>query len=370
MPSVNRNYCKNHPTIETTWMCVECGSEFCDNCVKPVEHYYVRTAICPKCKGRCEDFKAEAENLRQSQEEAKKNKRKAIIRYAVFSLLAIPFVFDVIRWLPPFFTTELKFLLLLIAALWFGPLRNIDIIYKLGSLLYFGWLAHPILVAALLLGGSSSKMGHLLFYTPVKYLAESILIGVGFFVVEEISGFISRIYYSKDQISVSKFGVKGWVLSTFSLTVVISLIVFGVIKLIPEQKEDDVTQIKKLTYKIAEEMAKEDIDRSKVMKLEEAFNEKLNKLNPQTKGNETEEMLNSLLEPYRTLTLNEAWQHYEKGREKLGDDMVWVKHLKTNIFDRDFRNYKTVAEVIEKGTPFSKYYLYVHLKYVPLDGSR
>lgn len=56
-------------------------------------------------------------------------------------------------------------------------------------------------------------------------------------------------------------------------------------------------------------MAKEDIDRSKVMKLEGALDEKLNKLNPQVKGNETEEMLNSLLEPYRTLTLNEVWQH-------------------------------------------------------------
>ncbi len=259
---------------------------------------------------------------------------------------------------------------MLVAALLFGPLRNIDIIYKLGSLLYFGWLAQPILVVALLLGGSSSRMGHLLFHTPIKYLAESILIGVVFYVVEKISGFISRIYYGKDQIPVSKFGVKGWVLSSLSLTVVISLIVFGVIKLIPEQKEDEVTQIKKLAYRIAEEMAKEDIDKSKVMKLEVALGEKLNKLNPQTRGNETEEMLNSLLEPYRTLTLNEAWQHYEKGREKLGDDMVWVRHLKTNIFDRDYKNYKTVQEVIEKGTPFSKYYLYVHLKYVSLGESR
>jgi len=57
MKSANKNYCKNHPDSETTWRCTECGSEFCESCVKPVESYFTKTAVCPECKGRCEDFK-------------------------------------------------------------------------------------------------------------------------------------------------------------------------------------------------------------------------------------------------------------------------------------------------------------------------
>jgi hypothetical protein len=363
----SKNYCKNHPDAETNWRCTECGSEFCESCVKPVESYFTKTAICPECKGRCEDFKAEAEKASQKEKEEFIKKRNITLAYGAFSLFAITFLFS---------PNDLTFFLLIIASFWFGPLKKIDLVYKLGGVLFMFWINNPVF-------SFFSARAWMMMFKDIpgvfavykKYFIQSAIISAAFYMNEKISNWVSTIYYSNRQITPENFGVHRWIISSLSLMVIALIIVFGVVKLIPEQKEDEVTQIKKLTYKIAEEISRENVDYEKIFRLENTIDEKANTF---LKENRTDRF-NSLLEPYGNMTIDEIWTYYKTGQEKLEKSMeqkfgqyygARVNEAIQNLFYRELGSYKTVQEVIEKGTPFSKYYLYVHLKYVPLDGSR
>jgi hypothetical protein len=369
--STNKNYCKNHPESETTWRCTECDSEFCDNCVKPVESYFTKTAICPECKGRCEDFKAEAEKASQKEKEEFVKERNTTLAYSLFSLFAMAFLFS---------PNDLTFLFLIIASFWFGPLKKMALVYKLGAILFFSWMNNPLF-------SSLSTLASMMMFKDIpgvfavykKYFIQSAIISAAFYMNEKISNWVSTIYYSKRQITPEKFGVHRWIISSLSLMVIALIIIFGVVKLIQEPKEDEVTQIKKLTlealtYRIAEEISHEEIDFEKISMLENSIDEKANML---LKGNRTDRF-NSLLEPYGNMTIDEIWTYYKTGQEKIEKSMeqkfgqyhgARVNEAIQKLFYRELGSYRTVQEVIEKGTPFSKYYLYVHLKYVPMPES-
>ena len=123
-----KQYCKNHPESEANWKCLGCGDSFCEVCVRVYSvSLQGKTASCFVCKDRCIDFKLEAEEQQYLLEQKASEKKQNLIRYTGFFLLCLPFLFEAInQFESSFILTDLNFILILMGASWFGPLRNID----------------------------------------------------------------------------------------------------------------------------------------------------------------------------------------------------------------------------------------------------
>jgi len=217
----SQDYCKNHPLVPANWRCAECGTEFCEDCVLykgSNKLAFTRIAVCPDCKGRCQDFKFEDEKANQIREAQKKNKRNTVIRYAVFSIFLSLFLIS---------PNDFTFFCFMVFSLWHGPLRHVDLIYKLGATVILGWVNNPALIFMdnelwmLKLRG----IPNLIFYYK-KYLIESIIILLAFFAVEMVAEGASGIYYNKSQIISGKLGTQGWILGILGILMIILSIIF------------------------------------------------------------------------------------------------------------------------------------------------
>jgi len=49
--------CVNHTNKAAAWKCRQCGTEYCDNCVKKISIKQTFTCVCPKCGEMCEVYK-------------------------------------------------------------------------------------------------------------------------------------------------------------------------------------------------------------------------------------------------------------------------------------------------------------------------
>jgi hypothetical protein len=216
----SHNCCKNHPLISANWRCTECGAEFCEDCVlyKSSKLAFTRIAVCPKCKGKCQDFKFEDEKAHQIREVRKKNILDTVIRYAIFTIfLTILLIFP----------NDFTFFCFMVFSFWLGPLRNIDLIYKLGATVILGWVNNPTLTFM------DNELWMLrfrdipdLFFYYKKYFIESIIILVAFFIVEMASEGVSGIYYNNSQIVSGKLGIQGWILGILGILMIIFSIIF------------------------------------------------------------------------------------------------------------------------------------------------
>ncbi|MCK4947613.1 MAG: hypothetical protein KAQ99_04070 [Candidatus Aureabacteria bacterium] len=54
--------CVNHPNKAAAWKCRQCGTEYCDNCVKKISIKQTFTCVCPKCGEMCEVYKGSPGN--------------------------------------------------------------------------------------------------------------------------------------------------------------------------------------------------------------------------------------------------------------------------------------------------------------------
>lgn len=136
------SYCKTH-RLKVNWRCTECGRVFCESCVKPRETFYTlslysyRAAVCPECKGRCEDFRFEAEKAERLEKERYEKRRDTVLSSIGFTLCLILFL------LVP---DNATFFVLVISAFWFGPLKNVELIYKLNAVFVIGIFLSPIYI--------------------------------------------------------------------------------------------------------------------------------------------------------------------------------------------------------------------------------
>ena len=216
-----QDYCKNHPLISANWRCSECGTEFCEDCALykgSNKQAFTRIAVCPECKGRCEDFKFKDEKAHQIKEAQRKNKRNTVIRYSVFSIFL---TFLII------YPNDFIFFSFMVFSLWLGPLRNIDLIYKLGATVILGWVNNPALTFM------DNELWMLkfrdipdLFVYYKKYFIELIIILFAFFIVELVSEGASGIYFNKSQIISDKLGIRGWSLGILGILMIIFSVVF------------------------------------------------------------------------------------------------------------------------------------------------
>jgi hypothetical protein len=114
-------YCRNHPSVKTSWRCIECGREYCEDCVTPIRHsmsHVNRTAVCPECKSCCIDFQQIEIVARERRGEIKARKKsllKLLSAAAIATLILIVFL-----GLAPF---EFVIPVLLILAVLAGVLR-------------------------------------------------------------------------------------------------------------------------------------------------------------------------------------------------------------------------------------------------------
>ncbi|MFZ3137104.1 MAG: hypothetical protein WA126_06915 [Thermodesulfovibrionales bacterium] len=224
---LSQDYCKNHPLISANWRCTECGTGFCEDCVLykgSKKLTFTRIAVCPECKGRCKDFKFEDEKAHQIREARKKNKRNTVIRYTVFSIFLTLLLI---------FPNDITFFCFIVFSFWLGPLRNIDLIYKLGATVILGWVNNPALTFM------DNELWMLkfrdipdLFVYYRKYFIESIIVLLAFFIVELASEGVSGIYYNKSQIVSDKLGIRGWSLGILGILMIIFSIIFLYINLL------------------------------------------------------------------------------------------------------------------------------------------
>jgi hypothetical protein len=215
-----QGYCKNHPIIAANWRCIECGTEFCEDCAlykSSKKLTFTRIAVCPECRGRCEDFKFENKKAQRIRKAQKKNKRNAVVRYSVFAI----FLFLLL-----IFPNDLTFFSFMVFSFWFGPLRNIDLIYRLGATIIIGWINNPAmtLMNNEILALKFKDVPDMFFYYK-KYLIETVIILMAFFVVEMVSEGVSGIYYSKSQIISGKLGIRGWLLGILGILMIIISII-------------------------------------------------------------------------------------------------------------------------------------------------
>lgn len=217
----HRHYCVNHPHKKPSWRCIECGKEFCEDCVmyKGIDHLNTaRWAVCPECKGQCFDFKYKEEKEQQLKTLGRKTKRRTILLYTAFFVLLSLLIF---------FPNDFIFFFFAIFSIWLGPLRNIDLIYKLGATLILSLVNNPVLT---LIDKNFwimiRKDMPTVFTYYKKYLIESIIMFIIFLIVEKTSEGLSSVYYSRRQINQDKFGVHGWILCILSILMIIFSIVW------------------------------------------------------------------------------------------------------------------------------------------------
>lgn len=133
-------YCRNHPFVKANWKCMDCGREFCEDCVTPLRHsmsHLNRSAVCPECKGRCIDFQ-HIKNVADERREAEKAKRKTAIKL----LLGISALVGVGL---PLFMLKAPTEILIVFFLISGTFLLLANLYRLARRLFgFGRLRSPL----------------------------------------------------------------------------------------------------------------------------------------------------------------------------------------------------------------------------------
>lgn len=227
--------CIEHPDVKGVWFCVDCGSTFCDRCVRPVMSYYNtahggyehRSGVCLRCKGRCIDRLFETEKQERIRTREAETRRSETFRRAMLAVLTLQFVLGALyRYRQVSLALDLQYMLFVFGVLQYGPLRNAGIITKS----YFVRVLPPALLANagsyVIAGLSGSFIGHVLFLTPVKYLGISLLLYGAVMLVEKTAGLFGHIYTGSQEPA-------GW--TTFdrvSLGLSAAIIVFSVLYLL------------------------------------------------------------------------------------------------------------------------------------------
>ncbi len=176
-------YCRVHPLTRTSWRCADCGREFCEACVTPLPHllsHLHRAAVCPECKGRCYDFRLQealaAEDVARIEQQRKSEK----LRIAAFSILVLLFLLS---------PGSFFYMAVVVSALWFGPLREVDLGYKLGSLMVSAALLNPLLTLRM------DQLG--LFAGPaiyLKFLFIALLNLGGFYLLDRLATVLGGVF--------------------------------------------------------------------------------------------------------------------------------------------------------------------------------
>ncbi len=218
--------CERHPGTILSWRCTECGEEFCENCVKPIESiytsravYYVRTAVCPQCKGRCEDFKSEADREKSLRDKERRKKHTLYLRYLLFCVCSFPFLVAVIRWQ----SNDVAFLLFIMAVFWVGPFRDLNIMTKVVTVINSS--LGIIILGFAQAAGITGPAAYLFFYTPVKYLFVTGLTYILFYGIGKASDWAGSIYMGPS--AKGKFGGFEKTLLVASLATIIAILIFG-----------------------------------------------------------------------------------------------------------------------------------------------
>lgn len=195
--------CIEHPEAAGAWCCADCGSNFCDRCVRPLLSYFNtahggyehRSGVCPRCKGRCIDLRFEAEKRKRIESREAEKRRGEAFRRTMLAVLTIQFVAGALyRCRQATLALDLQYMLFVFGMVQYGPLRNIGIVTKS----YFIRVLPPALLANagsyLVAGSSGSGIAHVLFLTPVKYLGISLLLYGGVRTVEKTADLIGHVY--------------------------------------------------------------------------------------------------------------------------------------------------------------------------------
>lgn len=195
--------CIEHPETKGVWSCVDCGSNFCDLCVRPVMSYYNtahggyehRSGVCPRCKGRCIDLRFESEKRERIRNKQAETQRSEAFRRTMLAILTLQFLLGALyRYRQVTLSLDLQYMLFVFGVLQYGPLRNIGIVTKS----YFVRVLPPAMLANaasyLVAGLSGSFIGHILFLTPVKYLGISFLLYGAVMTVEKTAELFGHIY--------------------------------------------------------------------------------------------------------------------------------------------------------------------------------
>ncbi len=78
--------CVNHTNKAAAWKCRQCGTEYCDNCVKKISVKRTFTCVCPKCGGMCEVY-----TVRSRKEESESGDETSRSLMRVFDAFVVPF---------------------------------------------------------------------------------------------------------------------------------------------------------------------------------------------------------------------------------------------------------------------------------------
>jgi len=206
-------FCRKHPFVKTNWRCADCGREFCEDCVTPQRHlmsHQCRTAVCPECKGRCVDFQLledlAAEERVQEEQKQRIDKRLLI----AFGAVALVFLFYPAPWM---------FMVLLVSLFWFGPLREVDLNYKLGSVAVSLALMNPLLTARLELAG---MVGPLVY---VRYLVIAAILFIGMTLLDKLVTTVSGMLTGAPAVDEQSEWKRGYFAGAVAIVVLVILLV-------------------------------------------------------------------------------------------------------------------------------------------------
>ena len=123
-------------SITSRWVCTGCGLKFTNEHIEKVHlpsAYFSNDSLaeCPECGGLLRDLQQavleERERRLKERSEKQINRRNRSIMVAALILFVL---------LPGM----LEYLLLLAAALWFGPLKRVAVKMKMGAIIAMGWI--------------------------------------------------------------------------------------------------------------------------------------------------------------------------------------------------------------------------------------
>jgi len=206
-------FCRTHPFVKTNWRCTDCGREFCEDCVTPQRHlmsHQCRTAVCPECKGRCIDFQ-HLEELAAEERALEEHKKKIEKRMLIaFGAVALVFLLYPAPWM---------FMVLLVSSFWFGPLREIDLNYKLGSVFITMAMLHPLLSLSLERAG---MVGPLVY---VRYLVIAAVLFIGMTLLDKLVTAIAGMLTGAPEIDERSEWRRGLFAGAVAIVVLVILLV-------------------------------------------------------------------------------------------------------------------------------------------------
>jgi serine/threonine protein kinase len=91
---VRQSTCKNHPQAAARWKCINCRSEFCENCVEIMDVSSLHsTAICRTCRDMCIDLLPDKEAVSQQRIAVRPGRKKMLLAGILISAAIISLYF-------------------------------------------------------------------------------------------------------------------------------------------------------------------------------------------------------------------------------------------------------------------------------------